>query len=143
MNRTLNSPDTLYAMSTTGLWSNGEMTAGFLIIGITSLPKVVKSIPLTKSVMSLIRSWKRTGQNGMQGNPRRGLPSWYKLQSRKHYKKTDYSDLDQYDLIFTKSTISAGHPMPDTITRQVHAARTPATTATTNNGRRFDPLRTV
>ena len=143
MNRTLNSPDTLYAMSTTGLWSNGEMTAGFLIIGITSLPKIVKSIPLTKSVMSLIGTWKRTGQNRMQSDPRRGLPSLYKPQSRKRYKQTEYSDLDQYDLIFMKSTISAGHPMPDAITRQVHAARTTATTATTNDERRFDPLRAV
>lgn len=143
MNRTLNSPDTLYAMSTSGLWSNGEMTAGFLIIGITSLPKVAKSIPLTKSVMSLIRKWKRTGQNGMQSDPRRGLPSVYKPQSRKRYKQTDYNDLDQYDLISTKSTISAGHPMPEAITRQVHAARMSATTVTTNNGRRFDPLRTI
>ena len=119
------------------------MTAGFLIISITSLPKVVKSIPWTKSVMSMIRSWKRTGQNGIRSDPRRGLPLWYKSQLRKRYKQTDISDLDQYDLMSTKSTIRAGHPMPDAITRQFHAARTPATTVTTNNGRRFDPLCTV
>lgn len=131
----LNSPDQLYTVSTTGLWSIGEMTAGFLIIGIPSLPKVVKSIPLTESVISLIKSWKKTGHSGGQSNSRRDLRSWYKPQSRKRHNQTDYSDLDQHDLIPMKSAMGAEDRMPNTITRVIHMQ--------TTNERRSDVLRGV
>jgi hypothetical protein len=131
----LNTPDQLYTVSTTGLWSIGETTAGFLIIGIPSVPKAVKSIPLTESVISLIRSWKRTCQSGMQSNSRRGHPSWYKPQSRQRHNQTDYSDLDKHELISVKGAMGAEDRMPNAITMEVHVQ--------TTNERRFDVLGTV
>ena len=131
----LNSPDQFYTVSITALWSVGELTAGFLIIGIPCLPKVVKSISLTEWVNTLIRSWKRTVQSGFQNSSRRGLRSWYKQHWQKRLNQTSYSDIDKHDHMYMKSAMGAEERMPIAINREVRLQMT--------NEPRFDVMRPV
>ncbi|KAF2877772.1 hypothetical protein BDV95DRAFT_588804 [Massariosphaeria phaeospora] len=104
--RLLNSPDQLFTVSEAGLWAIGEMTAGFMIMGIPSLPKVVKSLPYSESVLSLLRSLTRPGSSGQQTNSRRGLPSWYKPAPKKRPNQFEVSELNEHDLLSLKETNS-------------------------------------
>lgn len=82
--RMLNSSDQIYTVATTGLWSIGEMTAGFLIIGIPSIPKVIKSTPLTEMVTSLITLLTGSPKPYAEYRRRRGFYSIYKPKHPKH-----------------------------------------------------------
>ncbi|KAI4947914.1 hypothetical protein J4E86_008431 [Alternaria arbusti] len=100
--RLLHTSDQLYIVSIAGLWGVGEMTAGFLIIGFPSLPKVVKALPFSDSVVSLLRQITRPGSSGHaegQSETRRGLPSWHKAAPlKKRRDQFEISELSEYDL---------------------------------------------
>ncbi|KAI4910494.1 uncharacterized protein J4E92_010422 [Alternaria infectoria] len=100
--RLLHTSDQLYIVSIAGLWGVGEMTAGFLIIGFPSLPKVVKALPFSDSVVSLLRQITRPGSSGHaegQAETRRGLPSWHKAAPlKKRRDQFEVSELSEYDL---------------------------------------------
>lgn len=96
------------------------MTAGFLMIGIPSLPKVVKTFPKAESVISLLRSWKRTGHSGTQSNYRHGHPPGYEPKLRKLYNQTDHRDLGTHDLGPIESAMSAEDRMLNAIIREVY-----------------------
>lgn len=80
----LESEDKLYTQSELALWSIAEITAGFLIMGLPSAPKVASNIPGSASFISFIRSVSGQSKEGKssQENSRRGLPSWYKPKSQ-------------------------------------------------------------
>ncbi|KAF2829295.1 hypothetical protein CC86DRAFT_453943 [Ophiobolus disseminans] len=104
--RLLHTTDQLYVASIAGLWGVGEMTAGFLIMGIPSLPKVFKSLPFSGSVVSLLRQLTRPGSSGEgQSNSRRGLPSWYKAPpEKKRRAQFEVSELNEHDLLSHQET---------------------------------------
>ncbi|KAH7109481.1 hypothetical protein B0J11DRAFT_448958 [Dendryphion nanum] len=76
----VNSEDMVYTTADQSYWSIAEMTAGFLIMGLPSLPKVMKSfvgLPWVNCMIGPIA--RRVPCVGHpQSNSRRGLPSWYK-----------------------------------------------------------------
>ncbi|KAF2004265.1 hypothetical protein P154DRAFT_485419 [Amniculicola lignicola CBS 123094] len=117
----LASPDQLYTGSELLFWMIAELTAGFLIMGFPSLPKVVQSLPFTESVVSLIRMLTSAGsRDGTPGGSRQGLPSWYRRPSTRRARQTDGSDFDQHDLVFLHSTnASKEHADQDKIVREV------------------------
>ncbi|KAF2726556.1 hypothetical protein EJ04DRAFT_582595 [Polyplosphaeria fusca] len=51
-----NGTDIIYAMSTLGFWSLGEMTAGFLVLCLPALPKFFKSSSWVQTVVTALRS---------------------------------------------------------------------------------------
>ncbi|KAI1373901.1 hypothetical protein F4677DRAFT_427580 [Hypoxylon crocopeplum] len=59
----MGSADELYYIPDIGLWGIGEITSGFLIIGIPSAPKTIKSMPGSESVTSLLTSWRAPTTN--------------------------------------------------------------------------------
>jgi hypothetical protein len=94
--------DLLYAGSELVLWMAAELTAGFLILGLPSFPKVFKRIPGSESVISLLKSItasRSSSSRGRQANSRLGLPSWYKPLSRKLFRHNTLDELDSYDLV--------------------------------------------
>jgi hypothetical protein len=69
--------DFIYIRSDLVLWMAAEIAAGFLVMGLPSLPKVFRALPGSGSMMSFFKSiWR--GLSGEQENSRRGLPSWFK-----------------------------------------------------------------
>ena len=129
------SDDQIYTVSLAGLWSIGETAAGFLVIGIPSLPKITKSVPVFASVASRAKSWMRFSSGQDESEPRRGLPSWYKQSPRKRYHKTQESDMDESYLMTTDNSIGKERHPSNAIIREVHIETT----------REIDPhaLRTV
>jgi hypothetical protein len=57
----IDSPDLTYWMPILGLYSSAEIGIGFMIMGLPAMPKVVKSLPFSESVVSLIRSFGESG----------------------------------------------------------------------------------
>ncbi|KAH8648724.1 hypothetical protein BGZ60DRAFT_570018 [Tricladium varicosporioides] len=108
LHKMLNSPDQLYTVSTTGLWSIGEMTSGFLIIGIPSLPKAMKNIPLAASLVSLLRSWTTTNRSRIDNTSQSSQSrwQWHSSLSRRRSNKNDCSDVDEHELVATKTATS-------------------------------------
>ncbi|KAH8721494.1 hypothetical protein GQ44DRAFT_829083 [Phaeosphaeriaceae sp. PMI808] len=101
--RLMLSLDVTYYTTYVALWGVAEMTVGFLILGIPSLPKVIKALPIPKSLALLLHSIKRSSDSGdsLEG----GLPlswrkplSWRRPVTRKQRDQWEISDLDTYDL---------------------------------------------
>lgn len=90
LDRMLHSEDTLYWMSIHALWGIDEMGAGFLILGIPSLPKVFQMLPFSESVAkplwpvtngSLPKSFNTIGWRKPMSRKRRGLWEISELES--------------------------------------------------------------
>lgn len=60
-----------------------EMTAGFLILGVPALPKIIKSSPILRKWITIVKKWTGSSISKVKTNSKRGLPSWYKPASRK------------------------------------------------------------
>jgi hypothetical protein len=86
------------------LWGIGETTVGFLIVGIPSIPTVVKKVPFLGSMVSLLRSFRRTSE----GEAYPVHNSWPRAMPRKRRDQWDVTDLDTYDLITTTNTMTSG-----------------------------------
>lgn len=56
--RLLRSQDAPYYVGIMVLWGFGEMTAGFLVLGIPSIPKVASKLHCAHHFGSLVRPWK-------------------------------------------------------------------------------------
>ncbi|KAI0594689.1 hypothetical protein F4775DRAFT_419798 [Biscogniauxia sp. FL1348] len=98
LDQMLHSEDILYCMSFRGIWGIGEWAGGFLIMGIPSAPKVFQNLPLSESVISLIRSLTSYSAPSNIGDVR--LPSWRKPLSRKRRGLWEISELE------TQNTVS-------------------------------------
>lgn len=92
--------DVTYAVSPVGLWSIGEITSSFLLVGVPSVPRILRETPLVKAVLTSIRSLVRGSKKGTQNNSRKGLPSWYKRKptARRRWEDT-CSEVDVCTLI--------------------------------------------
>ncbi|KAI1138714.1 hypothetical protein F5Y05DRAFT_382099 [Hypoxylon sp. FL0543] len=118
--------DETYWMTELGLWGVGEITAGFLIIGIPAMPKIVKSLPVSSSLVSLMRSWTRTPRSSKPSQEGAGLPVWRNPLSRNPLSRKrrglwEISELDTYGLVTVDPPQSAeqtdsveDHPPPGT-----------------------------
>ncbi|KAI0393942.1 hypothetical protein F5Y17DRAFT_430351 [Xylariaceae sp. FL0594] len=94
----LGSSDAIYNLSIVGLWGLGESAAGFLIMGIPSVPKVTKNLPISASVTSLLRSWTRRGPSS--SDVAASVPKSRRRQfSRKRRGPWDISELETHDLV--------------------------------------------
>ena len=74
----LTSNDVVYIFDSLGIWIEYEITAGFLVLGIPALPKVIKSSPGIQRYIKLIKSSRGKSMIKYKSNSRKGLPSWYK-----------------------------------------------------------------
>lgn len=110
------SPDELYYIPDIGLWGIGEMTAGFLIIGIPSAPKTIKSMPGSDSVTSLLASWRR---GSAPTNNRDVMPPPRSPLTRKPRGLWEISDTDTFQLVSVKSASATQHVQPGSTEREV------------------------
>lgn len=108
--RALKADDITFYVGPIGLWSLGEVTAGFLVLCVPSIPKVFRDSALVRAVNSLVKRISRS-KSIETVNSRRGLPSWYRTKIPGKLQHTDYSDLDDGTVISvcsddtTKSTV--------------------------------------
>ncbi|KAF2802362.1 uncharacterized protein BDZ99DRAFT_503839 [Mytilinidion resinicola] len=94
----MHSEDVAYSVSPVGVWSIGEMTSAFLIVGVPSLPRIFK-VPWVQSVFTWIQSLTGGSSKGTRESSRKGLPSWYKNAPTARRRQDDvYSELDEYRL---------------------------------------------
>jgi hypothetical protein len=92
--------DVTFYTTPVALWGVGEMTIGFLVLGIPSIPKVVQSLPFPGCVASFVRCFRRTDSSG---DPRGGY-YWPKFVARKPRDQWQISDVDTHDLFEVKSS---------------------------------------
>ncbi|RYP33859.1 hypothetical protein DL767_004589 [Monosporascus sp. MG133] len=109
------SEDTTYSFSALALYSLIEVTCGFLVVSVPSVPKAIATLKGTKAL-----SWLRTSARGTRGSTAAFWPG----SSIKTPKSTDYQDLDERSLV--PLTPVAGTSMNKTggITRTTHFAAT-------------------
>lgn len=100
------SDDELYYIVDVGLWGIGEITAGFLIMGIPGLPKVAQSIMSTPSLVYLIShlrgTTKESGSGPSLSEPKKRHPSlrtWGQGSRRQRRSLWDIGDTDTYALV--------------------------------------------
>ena len=99
----MQSDDITYSVSPVGLWSIGEITSGFLIIGVPSVPKISKEVPWVQSVFIWIRSLTGGSSKGSRESSRKGMPSWYKKAPTIRRRQDDiYSELDERAWVGTR-----------------------------------------
>jgi hypothetical protein len=107
----LHSDDDMYYVAYIGLWDVGELTSGFLIVGIPSIPKAFSALPrLPESVRSLLRTLTRTRQSSATGETggSGGERSWRPRRTpRGPYEA---ADIDTHELVSVKS-VSAGESL--------------------------------
>jgi len=77
------------------------MAAGFLILCIPSIPKLLKSTLLLQKFFSKLQSWVGLSSDDLKPNSRLGLPSWIRAQgqqnrARRRPADTVCSDFDEY-----------------------------------------------
>ncbi|KAI1452812.1 hypothetical protein F4805DRAFT_445932 [Annulohypoxylon moriforme] len=97
INTLIHSDDIIYNISSLGLWDVGEITAGFMIVGIPSLPHVIRKIPLAESVVSLVRVITGSSRSATHSTPKRELPLWMKPQEHKSPRRWDSVITDEYN----------------------------------------------
>lgn len=83
-----------------GLWSHGEITAGFLVLCVPSIPKAFQNSIISKKFSSLVNGLK-SGER--TENSRRGLPSWYRAKPSKKPRHNEISTMEQCTIITVRS----------------------------------------
>ncbi|KAI1274547.1 hypothetical protein F5Y07DRAFT_372728 [Xylaria sp. FL0933] len=78
--------DTTYTVSAVILWAVGEMTAGFLVFCVPTIPKAVKSIGITVKIASVSRLWLYSGRS-WQKPASEGSGPWVPKYTGSHDKK--------------------------------------------------------
>lgn len=101
------SADLTFYISQAVLLNFGEVTGGFLIIGILAFPTAVKALPLQFRKSLLKAFWKPKEKT------HRSYRSWPKSTPKKRPDPWEISELDTYDLM-TDTSLNAG-PSTDTI----------------------------
>ncbi|CAI6339282.1 unnamed protein product [Periconia digitata] len=81
----LNSDNIIYMVGPIGLWSHGEITAGFLILCVPCIPKAFKGT----------RIFAGSSKLDSKENSRHGLPSWYSHKAAQ--KKIDDDEGSEID----------------------------------------------
>ncbi|KAF2689792.1 hypothetical protein K458DRAFT_384427 [Lentithecium fluviatile CBS 122367] len=122
--RALRSEDITFMVGPIGLWSHGEITAGFLVLCVPSAPKAFQNNALTKKVSSWVGSRKSSKGNV---NSRRGLPSWYRAKVPGRPRHMDVSTLEECTLVTVrtddeskKSIVSEQGPWVDDRIERAH-----------------------
>jgi hypothetical protein len=91
----LHNRDILYHSAPVGVWIQCEITAGFLILGIPTLPKIFKNSGLAQHCVSLVRSWTTRSSSKDKPSSNNQNVSWYRNASRKTPRKEKgWSDLE-------------------------------------------------
>ena len=95
LNKTSETEDKIYYASEVALWANTEMTTGFLVMGVPSIPKVLKSL----AYYDLIRAKVRARMPSKETQSRRGLPSWYNPERRNpSYSTLNATEIDETEI---------------------------------------------
>ncbi|PVH93498.1 hypothetical protein DM02DRAFT_634492 [Periconia macrospinosa] len=89
--------DITYNISPIGFWSCGEVASIFLVLGVPSVPRVVKKGQWMQRIMSTLRLWTSRETE----NSRKGLPSWYKRPVPGQRLSDRYTDIEEHELVET------------------------------------------
>jgi hypothetical protein len=89
-----------------GLWSHGEITAGFLVLCVPSTPKAYQNSIFAKK-LSMFGSSRRS--SGDHINSRKGLPSWYRAKTSRKPRHMDVSTLEERTLFTVRSDAGSKH----------------------------------
>ncbi|KAH6645102.1 hypothetical protein BKA67DRAFT_128794 [Truncatella angustata] len=104
----LSSEDVTYQMSGVAIWTIWEITTGFLIMGIPAIPRVVKTIPKSDSIVSFFRSLTSRGSQPSGESPAAPPRQFYKPTSRRR-GLWEITDLDTHDLVSMSSVDGANN----------------------------------
>lgn len=112
----LYSDDELYYIADVGLWGIGEITAGFLIIGIPGLPKVTQSIRSSTYFVSLISRLRGTTVQSQSApsSDRLDLRTWGQGSRPRRRGLWEISDVDSYALATVTTEGMAQKPEHET-----------------------------
>jgi hypothetical protein len=101
----MKNPDQLYYIPDVGLWGIGEETAGFLVIGIPSIPKVTSVILASNPVKSLLSTWRGTSSSP-QGTENSASHERRQSSSRKRRGlwSTTGTEVDEEQLVTIKTS---------------------------------------
>jgi hypothetical protein len=105
--RALRSEDITFMVGPIGLWSHGEITAGFLVLCVPMAPKAFQNSVLSRTASSFFGSHKSSGDDA---SSRKGLPSWYRAKASKKPQYTDISILDERTLVTVRSDVESKTP---------------------------------
>lgn len=83
----LHNPDMLYTLAGVGVWAECEVTAGFLILGIPSIPKVLHSSQFVQKSFTRFKAWTISSSRGTKTSSGDDRPSWYKSITPKCQKR--------------------------------------------------------
>lgn len=94
--RALGADDITFNIGPIGLWSIGEVTSGFLILCIPSVPKAFRDTIFTRKISDLAN---RMSGRSSNVNSRRGLPTWYHPQASQRPHRSEFSEIEECEEI--------------------------------------------
>ena len=97
----MNSLDKSYNVSSFALSGMGEMAAGFLVLCVPSIPKLVKNTTTLQKMFGRLQLWIDSSSDRQTKNSRMGLPSWIRVQGERQAARhgtedTTYSEPDEH-----------------------------------------------
>lgn len=92
--KALGADDITFNVGPIGLWSLGEITSGFLVLCIPSVPKAFKDSIIARTFFGLANRLSRNSAPGDSRNSRRGLPSWYRPDAPRRPQRSRFSEID-------------------------------------------------
>lgn len=107
----MHSDDQLYYIASVGLWSMGEMTSGFLIMGIPSVPKAI-TLVRTHGFGRLPSTMKRTGKGDTAGSGSFAAQSWRRAPLSDRRDNWENLEADEHALVSVRATHQSNGRMP-------------------------------
>lgn len=107
----LDSEDEYYWIGNVALWGAGELTAGFLVIGVPGVPKVIQSIQASESFTNLLSRFGISAVRTEQ-EPKNARPTERNMgrisTRRKPRGQWDISDTDTFGLVSIQANPPSG-----------------------------------
>jgi hypothetical protein len=98
--RALRSEDITFMVGPIGLWSHGEITAGFLVFCVPSVPKAFQNSLVSRMLSSFKGSRKSSNPDI---HSRQGLPSWYRAKVSRKPRHTDISTMGEFTMLTARN----------------------------------------
>ncbi|KAF1977700.1 hypothetical protein BU23DRAFT_550379 [Bimuria novae-zelandiae CBS 107.79] len=93
--KALGADDITFNVGPIGLWSVGEITSGFLVLCVPSVPKAFRDSFFSRKISDLANRFSRNSRSGEMSNSRRGLPSWYRPSPSRRPQRSGFSEIEE------------------------------------------------
>ncbi|KAJ2997232.1 hypothetical protein NUW58_g713 [Xylaria curta] len=106
----LQTTDFVYYIAEGNLWAVSELTFGYLVIGVPSIPKALHGLSCTKYFGSVVTS--RTGPPSHPASYYSGRPTWPGFTSRRNRDPTEEGGQEAYGLVTMLNEEEGNIPPP-------------------------------